>query len=506
MRISAWRIQAGLRCNVSTEPPLPPAGDGGQNRPMARDPGVRGLWRGHRASAAEMPAWREAAGFRYRTPYRGYSLAKAGFALAYLWYVLDFFRIHAACRGDLPLLLPDPRYVALTGSPALDAVLRPMAVFLNRPPMVATFVVLAPIAAVLFLWGRRKGLQVAVGGWMSFSMIALNCLLGVFSSTVDVWVNLNFVVYALAAAVTPADEWDRAEPGFSPARWRANPTLCSTYAWLVVWVQFLVYIFAGVNKLVLGWVPWTSGVALQNLAIDSSMRDFVRGVPVPFWISLVLCYVTLLQRLAVPWGFFFRRWRFWSVLILGTMHLGYALLMNVNLFPLIGIAALLMILPPREPDSPALAPLGGWGAKAVVGLFALALTLESARLTHFRPAPWENKLMVTPSWRMFADGGAVAGGEWRVIVVSPRQRLDGTEIPLAALPHLWRDRFYINNIFNDLMNRNMGPGSLVDRLGRATRIMYREREIAQGLAPSFVGVGFELYRWSPAAESAPARP
>jgi hypothetical protein len=335
---------------------------------------------------------------------------------------------------------------------------------------------------------------------MSFSMIALNSLLGVFSSTVDVWVNLNFVLYALVALATSAEAWDDFEPGLSPARWRADATLNSSFAWLVVWLQFLVYIFAGVNKLVLGWAPWTSGAALQNLAIDSSMRDFVRGVHVPFWISLVLCYVTLLQRLVVPFGFFFRRGRFWSVLILGTMHLGYALLMNVNLFPLIGIAALIMIWPPRRtdtPPAPADRPSTGWVAKAAIGLAAVALTLESARLTHFAALPWENKLMITPGWRMFADGGAAAGGEWRLILASPRERSDGTGIALEALPHLWRDRFYINNIYNELLNRNLGPGSLVDRLGRGTRILYRQRAIAQRFAPTGVQVGFELYTWSP---------
>src|SRR5580658_2174005 len=187
---------------------------------------------------------------------------------------------------------------------------------------------------------------------MSFSMISLNCLVGVFSSTVDVWVNLVFVIYGLVALVSPADEWEKSEAGLSLARWRDDPQLASAFAWLVVWLQFLVYFFAGVNKLVLGWVPWTTGVALQNLAIDSSIHDFARGTHVPYWISLVLCYVTLIQRLVVPFGFFFMRYRFWSVLILGTMHVGYAILMNVNLFPLIGIASLLMILPPRMSTLP----------------------------------------------------------------------------------------------------------------------------------------------------------
>jgi hypothetical protein len=338
-----------------------------------------------------------------------------------------------------------------------------------------------------------------------------------------VWVNLVFVSYALAALVIPANEWDKTEAGLSVARWRANPSLASAFAWLVVWLQFLVYFFAGVNKLVFGWLPWTTGVALQNLSVDSSFHDFARGTHVPFWISLVLCYVTLFQRLVVPFGFFFRRYRFWSVLILGTMHVGYAILMNVNLFPLIGIASLLMILPPptstlasaTSKASPSGgqsgsaqrwggAPKAAWFANTAICLFAVGLALESARLTHFDPMPWENKLMVTPGWKMFADGGTVAGGEWRVIIATPRERIDGTDIALQALPHLWRDRFYINNIFSDLLNRKTGPGSLVDRLGRFTARMYRARQLQLNLRPDIANVGFELYQWKPA--TAPARP
>ena len=93
-------------------------------------------------------------------------------------------------------------------------------------------------------------------------------------------------------------------------KWRDNPALSSTYAWLVVLLQFCVYFYAGINKLLDGWVPWTTGVALQNLAFDSSMHEFVRGTHVPYWLSLILCYVTLVQRLIVPFGFFFMRYRF----------------------------------------------------------------------------------------------------------------------------------------------------------------------------------------------------
>lgn len=454
--------------------------------------------------------------FRYLTSYRFYTLAKIGFSVAYLWYVSDFLRIHEAMWNQLSLLLPDPRNIVLSGSPQLDAVLRGIAIFLSGRVMVWAFALSSPLAAGLFLWGRQKWLQLAVGCWISFSMISLNSLVGVFSSTVDVWVNLVFVAYSLVALLSPAEEWEKSEVGLGLAQWRDNPSLASAFAWLVVWIQFLVYFFAGVNKLVFGWIPWTTGVALQNLAVDSSFHDFARGTHVPYWISLILCYVTLFQRLVVPFGFFFKRCRFWSVLILGTMHVGYAILMNVNLFPLIGIASLLMILPPGmsvlprttaktpasagkedSPQRPSVAPKGARAENAVICIFALALALESTRLTHFDAMPWENKLMVTPGWKMFADGGTVAGGEWRIILATPRERIDATDVALQPLPHLWRDRFYINIILSDLLSRNTGPGSLVDRLARSTMRMYRERERRLGLRPMIGSCGFELYQWQP---------
>lgn len=464
--------------------------------------------------------------FRYTTSYRCYNLAKIGFSLAYLWYVSDFLRIHMAIWSQLAPLLPDPRHVVLSGNQQLDVVLRGVAVFLSGRAMVWTFAVSSPVAAGLFLWGRHKWLQFAVGCWISFSMISLNSLVGVFSSTVDVWVNLVFVTYSLAALVSSAEGWEKYEAGLKVARWRENPSLVSAFAWLAVWLQFLVYFFAGVNKLVFGWVPWTTGVALQNLAVDSSFRDFARGTHVPYWISLILCYVTLLQRLVVPFGFFFRRFRLWSVIILGTMHVGYAILMNVNLFPLIGIASLLMILPPRtstlpratskitssdgrgvSPQRRNVAPKAAWVENTVICLFALGLALESARLTHFDAMPWENKLMVTPGWKMFADGGTVAGGEWRIILATPRERIDATATALQPLPHLWRDRFYINIIFSDLLNRNTGPGSLVDRLARSTMKTYRESQFRLNLRPMIGNCGFELYQWEPTpARVRPAAP
>jgi len=78
---------------------------------------------------------------------------------------------------------------------------------------------------------------------------------------------------------------------------------------------------------------------------------------------------------------------------------------------------------------------------------------------------------------MFADGGKWAGGKWRLILETPQGEIDATSIALEPLPHLWRDRFYVNTIFHDLLNKNTGPGSLVDRLLQATTNMYHDRQL-----------------------------
>jgi hypothetical protein len=453
--------------------------------------------------------------FRYTTRYRFYILAKMGFGLAYLWYTWDFFWIHVAAWKQLSLLLSTPGEIIFSGNSYLDVFLRQAAVFLSGKMMVWMFIWISPLAAGLYFWGRYKWLQFAVGCWMSFSMISLTSLVGVFVSTADIWLNYIFVIYGLTALICPADEWEKHEPGLNLVKWQDDLAVASTYAWLVVLLQFTVYFFAGINKLIDGWQPWTTGVALQNLAFDSSMHEFVRGTHVPYWISLILCYVTLLQRLVVPFGFYFQRYRTWSVLILGAMHVGYAILMYVNLFPLVGITSLLMVLPPRHVSLPRPAARRPYKLKTavqtdrqttlmqntVIGLFSLWLFLESTRLTLFGPMSWENKLMVVPAWRMFADGGVTAGGKWRLTLYTPQGNVDATDISLQMLPSSWRDRFYIDLIFHDLFNNNTGPGTLVDKLVQATERVYRDRQLKLNHDPAILNAGFELYRWKPLVQA-----
>jgi hypothetical protein len=454
--------------------------------------------------------------FPYLTSYRYYTLAKAGFVAAYLWFISDFFRIHLAFWDKLSQLLPDASVLSYSGIPSLDVGLRALATALNTKAAVWILLLISPIVSALFLWGRHRWLQAFVGAWMCFSMIAMTSIIGVFDSTADVWLNYVFIAYALTALVCPTVEWERREPGFEVEKWQSDPVLLSTYARLIVIVQFTVYFYAGVNKLVFGWHPWTTGTALQNLAIDSSMRDYLRGMTVPYWISLILCYVTLFQRLVVPFGFFFMRYRLWSALILGSMHVGYFILMKVAIFPVIGIASLLMVAPP-----PMLAPAlfsrkpihlpkqlkkllekerrGTVLQKTALCAFSIWLLFESARMTSNEAMPWENKLMVVPAWRMFADGGVFAGGQWLLILQTPKGEVDATELSVQPLPHLWRDRFYLDLILHMLINASdqggrERPDPLVQRLFDVTEKAYAEKQNLAHADPVVYQARFALYQ------------
>jgi hypothetical protein len=434
--------------------------------------------------------------FRYLTSYRGYTLAKVGLALAYLWFIGDFFRIHLAFWAGLSLLLPNPAAVVSADDSPWNLLLRAEAFFIGSPVLVWTVFLASPFVAGLFLWGRCKWLQCAVACWLCSSMVAMVAYVGVFASAADVWLNLAFLSYGITTLLCPANKWDEREPGFGWEIWRKNPTLASAFAWLLVVIQFAVYFFAGITKLVAGWDPWVMGFAIQNLAYDSSMHDFARGLRVPYSVSWFFCYVTLFQRLVVPFGFFFMRYRGWAVLILGAMHLGYDMLMQVAIFPLVGIAFLFIVVPPRKLSLPLFchpslrqprevrkltglhtppAPL----ARVVLAFFALWLILESARIALFEVVPWESPLLLAPTWRMFADGGVEAGRKWRLVLLTSRGQVDGTGEVLESLPHLWRDRFYIDVILHQVEDENFGKqeipsNSLPERLLSAIEIKHDE--------------------------------
>src|ERR1700735_4854085 len=102
--------------------------------------------------------------FTYRTSYRAYTVAKAGFGAAYIWYVSDFFKIHVThWNTDFPII------TASEASPV-----NPLSAWLSGKIAVWTFFLLSPLVISLFLFAKRRWLQCATGFWAAFSMIALN--------------------------------------------------------------------------------------------------------------------------------------------------------------------------------------------------------------------------------------------------------------------------------------------------------------------------------------------
>ena len=102
--------------------------------------------------------------------------------------------------------------------------------------------------------------------------------------------------------------------------------------------------------------------------------------------------------------------------------------------------------------------------------------------------------MIVPAWKMFADGGVAAGGKWRLILSTPAGDVDATDLSLQFLPHIWRDRFYVDTIFHDVADNNAGPNSLVDRLLKETEKDYADRQTLVRGDPTVMGSAFDLYR------------
>lgn len=426
--------------------------------------------------------------FRYLTSYRFFILTKLGLGLAYLWFCWDFLRINLAMRNHLRELIPGLSSETVCNDPTLNSIIVDTLSFLSQMGTIWCYCLLSPLAVGLYIWGRYRWLQMGVALWVWLSVAAMAANTSILMTTADFWLTWCFILYVVAGLVTPPGQWEISQPGFSRKLWRKNPTIYSEYAWLVVLLQFTVYFYAGLNKLIYGWTAWTSGTALQNLSYDPSMHDYVRGIPVPFFISLVLCYVTLFQRLILPFGFFIMRYRGWAVLILGTMHLGYDLLMQVAIFPLMGISCLFLIIPPRELALPLFSmpsrkqdrPLKlylksipathPWRAQKILTVaIACLLLIEPAIISYYSSDPpfWNVKLATQLHWIMFADGGVQAKDRFRigVQVHDPATGLirydEVTNLPYLYFPDTWRTRLYAKMILLKASHSQQASGQYV---------------------------------------------
>ena len=441
---------------------------------------------------------------RYPTSYRSLILTKAGLGLAYGWFCWNFLRINQAAWKNLHALIPGPAQEVICSHPLFNGLLVQLLLFLSQPTLIWVYAALAPVAVGLYIWGKHRWLQVAVGIWLWLSMVGLSAQASIFMSTADFWLAWCFILHIVAGLVTPRGEWDFSQPCLDRGLWRKNPVIPSEYALLLVILQFTVYFYAGLNKLVYGWGEWTSGVAIQNLAYDPSMRDFVRGLGVPYFISLVLCYVTLFQRLVVPFGFFLMRWRGWAALILAAMHVGYDLLMQVAIFPLIGVSCLLLIVPPRQMAWPLFASFTGrapsskkhakWpflprpslAQRSLMVVIVGLLLVEPAVMSGYSldPPYWNVKLATQLHWIMFADGGVQSKDRFKIAVkvhdpATGAVRYDEiTDLPLRYLPETWRTRLYVKFILLQATRSRENSPTQVE---------------AAGYLKSYIGTAVSLY-------------
>lgn len=420
--------------------------------------------------------------FQYLSSYRAYILTKVGLSIAYLWFCWDFIRLNLALHQHLQELIPALATETVCNDPDINRALIAMLSFVGHMHACWVYLCLSPVAVALYLWGRHRWLQVGVAAWIWLSMVGMTARLSILMTTADFWLSWCFLLYIVAAFIGPSQQWQASQPALQRDLWRDDPTISSQYAFLLVVLQFTVYFYAGVNKLVFGWTPWVTGTALQQLMYDPAMYSYVRGVGLPRAVSFVLCYITLAQRLIVPFGFFSMRFRLWAVVILATMHLGYESLMQVAIFPLVGISCLLVILPPKRLALPLFSRKAEASSKAArkqakerqayldsiptgvprrrQQLLAIAvvalLLIEPAIMAadDSDPPYWNIKLATQLHWIMFADGGSASNERFKIRerIYDPatgQTRLDDmTDLPLSYFPWTWRSRLYAKAIFN----------------------------------------------------------
>jgi len=430
--------------------------------------------------------------FKYLSSYRPFILTKFGLAIAYMWFCWDFIRLNLALHRHLLELIPPLGKEVICNDTGLNGFFIASLSFVGQPIACWMYLILSPVAVAIYIWGRFRWLQVGVAAWIWLSIVGLAAHLSVLMTTADFWLSWCFILYLVAGLITPSGLWHASQPSFRIDLWQSNPTISSEYAFLLVILQFTVYFYAGLNKLIFGWTAWTSGTALRDLMYDPAMRSYVRGISLPYIISFLLCYVTLAQRLVLPFGFFSMRFRLLAVIVLVLMHLGYEAVMQVAIFPLVGISCLLVMIPPKQLTVPLFAKLSKVPPKQAhkqakarksyldsipagvprlsQKIFAMSvvflLLVEPAIMSYDSSDPpyWNVKLATQLHWIMFADGGSASKERFkvRVEVYDPTTDAshleDVTDLPLRYFPATWRTRLYSKEIFNKALAAQH-PGS-----------------------------------------------
>ncbi len=402
---------------------------------------------------------------RRSIPYRNLFFFRTAIAITYLWVASDFYTINQTKIHDEDFrdLTPAPAFESFVADPGWNHWLGHELTLLTNP---ATFqwILLGSIpVALCFAIGRIP--RICAAG-LSLMMVLFGACAPLFQSAADAW--LFWVLFLVL--------WAPTDPPLTVRLWRENPAVESRYAALVVFLSFTVYFFAGCSKLVLGTHQWLAGTALQNIVFDPSVREAFRGMIVPHWISLLLCYYTLFQRLIVPFFFYMRRpWQIAAIIILGTMHVGYNILMFVSIFPAMGLASLLLIATTIPHPYPAQVSRWNWlwripGTTAIVLMTVMPaiqiVSQSSDRYTYMAQAipRWSFAFYYPLRWEMFAYGGNRDRDTWQFLVVkNHKEVIDVTHIVDHHLPPVWRARFYRDSLDRDAYSLWAMPGMPIKR-------------------------------------------
>ena len=94
--------------------------------------------------------------------------------------------------------------------------------------------------------------------------------------------------------------------------------------------------------------------------------------------------------------------------------------------------------------------------------------------------------------------GDLPGMKWRFLLLTPKGEVDATDLSLQSLPHLWRDRFYIDLILHNALafNQEQGggqPSQMLQRLFTATEKVYSEKQTNAHADPTILNARFATY-------------
>jgi hypothetical protein len=95
--------------------------------------------------------------------------------------------------------------------------------------------------------------------------------------------------------------------------------------------------------------------------------------------------------------------------------------------------------------------------------------------------------------------GCIKGNtkKWRLILQTPQGEMDATDMLLQVLPHLWRDRFYMDDILHRVLNENSQqeldhPDAMLRRLLQGAEKLYDDHQFRRHGNPIIFRARFEI--------------